>query len=112
MKRSGREGELGGDVCCVDASRRRHTRCYRDWSSDVCSSDLNSSVPTAFPPAPDPGRQRPEVLRDRKSTRLNSSHGSTSYADFCLKKEHEAEPPRGGPAPRRPHAVRLGLDLT
>src|SRR5207245_7033553 len=21
--------------------RRRHTRCYRDWSSDVCSSDLN-----------------------------------------------------------------------
>src|SRR6266852_9842102 len=20
--------------------RRRHTRCYRDWSSDVCSSDL------------------------------------------------------------------------
>src|SRR5207245_4597462 len=19
---------------------RRHTRCYRDWSSDVCSSDL------------------------------------------------------------------------
>src|SRR5207245_7358424 len=22
-------------------SRRRHTRCYRDWSSDVCSSDLS-----------------------------------------------------------------------
>src|SRR3989442_10749037 len=22
------------------ASRRRHTRCGRDWSSDVCSSDL------------------------------------------------------------------------
>src|SRR5207245_5357228 len=21
-------------------SRRRHTRCYRDWSSDLCSSDL------------------------------------------------------------------------
>src|SRR6266542_6847459 len=21
------------------SSRRRHTRCYRDWSSDVCSSD-------------------------------------------------------------------------
>src|SRR5207245_5208353 len=20
---------------------RRHTRCYRDWSSDVCSSDLD-----------------------------------------------------------------------
>src|SRR5207245_9213213 len=24
------------------SSRRRHTRCYRDWSSDVCSSDLRS----------------------------------------------------------------------
>src|SRR2546429_9770979 len=22
------------------SSRRRHTRCRRDWSSDVCSSDL------------------------------------------------------------------------
>src|SRR3989337_1578356 len=25
---------------------------------------------------------------DRKSTRLNSSHGSISYAVFCLKKKH------------------------
>src|SRR5205809_5057162 len=24
------------------SSRRRHTRCRRDWSSDVCSSDLGS----------------------------------------------------------------------
>src|SRR6266436_3371590 len=23
------------------SSRRRHTRCSRDWSSDVCSSDLD-----------------------------------------------------------------------
>src|SRR5207245_7805228 len=23
------------------SSRRRHTICYRDWSSDVCSSDLD-----------------------------------------------------------------------
>src|SRR5208282_6610503 len=30
------------------------------------------------------GRSRP---RDRKSTRLNSSHGSISYAVFCLKKK-------------------------
>src|SRR6266542_6715796 len=27
------------------SSRRRHTRCYRDWSSDVCSSDLISALP-------------------------------------------------------------------
>src|SRR5438128_7786835 len=26
------------------SSRRRHTRCYRDWSSDVCSSDLPSRL--------------------------------------------------------------------
>src|SRR5215813_4161125 len=24
------------------SSRRRHTRCGRDWSSDVCSSDLSN----------------------------------------------------------------------
>src|SRR6266542_4852359 len=27
------------------SSRRRHTRCYRDWSSDVCSSDLGGALP-------------------------------------------------------------------
>src|SRR5207249_8551604 len=26
------------------SSRRRHTRSKRDWSSDVCSSDLGQSV--------------------------------------------------------------------
>src|SRR5690554_8146368 len=26
--------------CFFFSSRRRHTRCGRDWSSDVCSSDL------------------------------------------------------------------------
>src|SRR5438128_7105333 len=33
--------------------------------------------------------ERPAALRaeDRKSTRLNSSHGSISYAVFCLKKK-------------------------
>src|SRR2546429_5304780 len=28
------------------------------------------------------------VRKDRKSTRLNSSHGYISYAVFCLKKKH------------------------
>src|SRR5207245_6596613 len=31
--------------------------------------------------------RRNEALADRKSTRLNSSHGSSSYAVFCLKKK-------------------------
>src|SRR2546422_1664863 len=34
---------------------------------------------------------RPDVnLEDRKSTRLNSSHGYISYAVFCLKKKNIA----------------------
>src|SRR5256885_6970520 len=33
------------------------------------------------------GHPRREVLRDRKSTRLNSSHLVISYAVFCLKKK-------------------------
>src|SRR5438128_4899568 len=35
-------------------------------------------------------RAAPEALRDRKSTRLNSSHGSISYAVVCLKKKRTA----------------------
>src|SRR3712207_8295147 len=29
----------------------------------------------------------PSMVRDRKSTRLNSSHANISYAVFCLKKK-------------------------
>src|SRR3989442_8066993 len=35
------------------SSRRRHTRCGRDWSSDVCSSDLESGVPRSAANAPE-----------------------------------------------------------
>src|SRR5215203_6878279 len=30
------------------SSRRRHTRYWRDWSSDVCSSDLETGRPGAW----------------------------------------------------------------
>src|SRR5699024_12177544 len=40
------------------------------------------------PPAP---RSTPGCGRDRKSTRLNSSHVSTSYAVFCLKNTNETQ---------------------
>src|SRR2546429_4599749 len=33
-----RDGDVSG--LFFFSSRRRHTRCSRDWSSDVCSSDL------------------------------------------------------------------------
>src|SRR5207253_7524712 len=31
------------------SSRRRHTRWPRDWSSDVCSSDLGTGGPSGLP---------------------------------------------------------------
>src|SRR5439155_144459 len=40
---------------------------------------------TALAPAPEAER-----VRDRKSTRLNSSHVANSYAVFCLKKKRRA----------------------
>src|SRR5471030_2100809 len=35
---------IANNVCVlfVFSSRRRHTRCLSDWSSDVCSSDLTN----------------------------------------------------------------------
>src|SRR2546427_3726911 len=36
-------------------------------------------------------RPRQSFLRDRKSTRLNSSHSQISYAVFCLKKKKRIE---------------------
>src|SRR5256884_7218985 len=85
------------------SSRRRHTRCSRDWSSDVCSSDLialvfsdhrlpDGSFRGLLNHVHSAGRTPPVVLTtgDRKSTRLNSSHGYISYAVFCLKKKKRA----------------------
>src|SRR5438045_7950741 len=85
------------------SSRRRHTRCLSDWSSDVCSSDLDvthvgldreSKHQQLDDGDTDHDAQREpvathlnEFLADRKSTRLNSSHLGISYAVFCLKKK-------------------------
>src|SRR5947207_12532169 len=95
------------------SSRRRHTRSLCDWSSDVCSSDLEivhiprlrRAVRTSqFPrlkavktrygcvwmrkmPVSQTSYWQGRLRRDRKSTRLNSSHTVISYAVFCLKKK-------------------------
>src|SRR2546421_6841548 len=87
------------------SSRRRHTRSDRDWSSDVCSSDLIRFGRRPTNPEVEPaqvyGSTQIELawtvvpflivvvlfLVDRKSTRLNSSHDQISYAVFCLKKK-------------------------
>src|SRR2546429_4913900 len=100
-----RGGCPGG--CVLFSSRSRHTRCSCDWSSDVCSSDLslvsargglwllyqgwldliNTAMvrQTRFDALHDAATE--QQLLDRKSTRLNSSHGYISYAVFCLKKK-------------------------
>src|ERR1035441_10824545 len=71
-------------LCFFFSSRRRHTRCLSDWSSDVCSSDLQWLCWRVAPGE----RGSPVRSRlDRKSTRLNSSHLGISYAVFCLKKK-------------------------
>src|SRR6266849_10611796 len=46
------------------SSRRRHTRSTRDWSSDVCSSDLPDGDRLRRRPRHDDGDR---VGRDRKS---------------------------------------------
>src|SRR5207248_4060437 len=44
-------------------------------------------------------------LEDRKSTRLNSSHRTTSYAVFCLKKKTEQARRPSRPRPPRPDST-------
>src|SRR5438270_6028547 len=52
-------------------------------------------------PAPcAPASRRPPRRRDRKSTRLNSSHSQISYAVFCLKKKKTSSKPHPQPLPR------------
>src|SRR2546427_8858918 len=47
--------------------------------------DASVALRTRFPP--DVRVRLPILIRDRKSTRLNSSHSQISYAVFCLKKK-------------------------
>src|SRR2546422_8097538 len=47
-------------------------------------------LPRTMPSVSRTTRPRRTTERDRKSTRLNSSHGYISYAVFCLKKKKSA----------------------
>src|SRR5437867_9554453 len=51
-----------------------------------------------------PGHVGRLECKDRKSTRLNSSHRTSSYAVFCLKKKEE----QNGPHPARKHGCEEG----
>src|SRR5204862_4953557 len=61
-------------ICCLFffvfffSSRRRHTRSLRDWSSDVCSSDL-----TSFATRPSPARILPSTSSELASSKTCAS---------------------------------------
>src|SRR5439155_7066803 len=56
------------------------------WAAPVTLRPFRARVP-AGAAARRPARTRARKGRDRKSTRLNSSHVAISYAVFCLKKK-------------------------
>src|SRR6266542_5081612 len=62
-------------------------------TTEIYTLSLHDALPIR-PTAPgppsmrEPGRAQVVAVGDRKSTRLNSSHGSSSYAGFCLKKKN------------------------
>src|SRR5207245_2262033 len=65
-------------------------RWWMPIAARVCECSASSERRLLSGPAP---RARSSTLPgDRKSTRLNSSHGSISYAVFCLKKKKHSEP--------------------
>src|SRR3989449_7250778 len=91
-------GTLGARVDDGHHRRHRHTRGPPDWRDGL---PPGPGDPLHLPRTLDAlhrGRLRPDRdlpargrggRGDRKSTRLNSSHGYISYAVFCLKKKKE-----------------------
>src|SRR5690554_7051467 len=60
------------------SSRRRHTRCGRDWSSDVCSSDLyNIQLPEAKPLSP----EEQQELTERESLQIINTYAKDFFVD-------------------------------
>src|SRR2546422_6932799 len=70
--------------------RSRPLKDGKDRRVAVVAED-DGSISQQSAPAGTPERGAPEMLpsSDRKSTRLNSSHGYISYAVFCLKKKKD-----------------------
>src|SRR5438876_8381015 len=72
------KGEFGNDTWEGDSWKDRSA--VNPWS--ILSVDTERGI--VFLPLTSPGT---DYYGDRKSTRLNSSHPSISYAVFCLKKK-------------------------
>src|SRR5689334_24643926 len=61
-------------------------RSTATWRQDSISTPSPSAT---IAPVSSACAMKASGCRDRKSTRLNSSHSSISYAVFCLKKKKE-----------------------
>src|SRR5206468_12959453 len=70
-----------------------YTTLFRSWirHHNPDPEDPDAGCHRLHPPrrARRPQMRRRSVCRDRKSTRLNSSHDQISYAVFCLKKKND-----------------------
>src|SRR5687768_17801181 len=73
------------DLQCTQG-RAISREAFRGGLGELCRSAVEQ-VSRARQEIPAQGRGIGLHLRDRKSTRLNSSHGYISYAVFCLKKK-------------------------
>src|SRR5690625_4313491 len=70
--------------------------------ADRVAGDLADRGFAAAPLHGDLGQgAREQALRDRKSTRLNSSHVAISYAVFCLKKKNKQKDAAATAEPRQ-----------
>src|SRR5947199_6866693 len=70
-----------------------YTTLFRS-ASDLEAPNVTPSASNAPGSVPMPDGAMPKVpdgFKDRKSTRLNSSHLGISYAVFCLKKKNKNE---------------------
>src|SRR5438876_8550790 len=76
-----------------DLERRAATRARSRGSSARGAGKQRSYVSSRTERNRSPASSRSARRRDRKSTRLNSSHPSSSYAVFCLKKETGQQTP-------------------
>src|SRR3712207_9124619 len=73
------------------SSRRRHTRYWRDWSSDVCSSDLSAPARMAWT-SKKPSARRGALAR----TAPRGKEARTSSARMTLVSSIRSEERRGG----------------
>src|SRR3989442_12877494 len=63
------------DIFFFFSSRRRHTRCGRDWSSDVCSSDLSAAGRPRLVSARRPAWGAPPARRHLEQAEIGRASG-------------------------------------